>query len=1092
MAIKKKTLFPINLETWPTFIVDDLDTSRYFKVTELPDTFNGGKNGFKIQGSDYLAPDTTIEIEIKDSSGNVIYHEPVKTKPQYYEGTNIVVSVIIYPETTFGPCTITIMGILKTYDKNGFKTNIPTNWAGYHNVRWQKRVNVQPYHPNTARIRFYKRPTVEIIEQSVPLYIKSTQNIVYNTYFTTLQVNEAKTQVPLASTNYFVYLTDCINNGTIKITSRGAFYSDSPPPTLKFGAYYQITSYGAQDSDFTSIGGPYVYGENFVGTVFKTTATDVFGGGTDWPDDAAILQEVFLSGSGLNDIVYTGEFANPSGAPIMYEDPYPDIDVPVDLYNPDILSELTYYTASIVINNARNSSGYLTGDGELPNTFSTTIKKWEAYTTDDGTYQRLYLKDPFVAPRRSYVIDPINISEIIVTYTKPIYYQSGVSQSYAKIKIKNLETFTGDVYKLKVYAKSRNNLQGYQLLEDLRLEVNEFLSTDSYLGRLNVRTGVFSDSSIIKNYWNKTPITYNGVTTNIISSTNNGDSFYSESVRLELDTNWSTKTTGVAKLETKNSFQLQKNQQYNVSYKLICKSAPNGIAGLDVYMSGSAFNNDSLTLKQGQKVTSYDFTKTRVLNKQSFNFLTDNDGSGSLCFLIRNGNWEISDVSLNTSQETAFNPSEFTFRSDPHQTVPNETFDFKFEFYDINYALAPITVEAPYTFSGGNNISKYFILRYDTDRIPANLFTITNTAGGNLGVDLDSDLGYLGVRWVNGNTIGSVTFVSSAYDEAGLYITPNQVKTGYPYPGALTYVSDTQRRLTFENFTSSLSTAGRRVSKIIYTASLDSIQQPFSMSADYTDAKFATLAQVASASVPFITSNAISASFKLMSTGSATIISGGFLVGTTATPTTSSYFARATASAAFIASYINVAPYPAAASISASVKGLSPITSYYYRGYVSNIYGTVYSDAVQFTTAPTTSSIYVQMDSSITAYSPKIQNITYRPTGSAATPTQLAFRAGGTGALYGYPLSASIGTGSVSASYTYDIFVTGSHNSLPIFPTRYYGYLSLEYVDSGEVVFGPRVQMPNGTGSFTTTITIPASATTSLRIRYYATTTAGG
>jgi hypothetical protein len=1072
MAIKKKTLFPINLETWPTFIVDDLDTSRYFKVTELPDTFNGGKNGFKIQGSDYLAPDTTIEIEIKDSSGNVIYHEPVKTKPQYYEGTNIVVSVIIYPETTFGPCTITIMGILKTYDKNGFKTNIPTNWAGFHNVRWQKRVNVQPYHPNTSRIRFYKRPTVEIVEQSVPLYTKSTQNYTYNTYFTTLQVNEAKTQVPPVPSYYYSYLTDCINNGTIKITSKGAFYNDYPPPTLKFGAYYQIYSYGAQDSDFTSIGGPYVYGTNFVGTVFKTTATDVLGGATDWPDDAAILQEVFLSGSGLNDIVYTGEFVNPSGFPIMYEDPYPDIDVPVDLYNPDILSELTYYTASIVINNARNSSGYLTGDGGLPNTFSTTIKKWEAYTTIDGTYQRLYLKDPFVAPRRSYVIDPINISEIIASYTKPIYFQSGVSQSYAKIKIKNLETFTGDVYKLKVYAKSRNNLQGYQLLEDLRLEANEFLLADNYLGKLNVRTGIFSDSIVVRDYWTKTPITYNGVTTSIISSTNNGDSFYSQSVRLELDTDWTTKTTGVAKFETKDKFQLQKNQQYNVSYKLICKAAPYGIAGLDVYMSGSAFNNDSLTLKQGQKVTSYDFTKTRVLDKQSFNFLTDNDGSGSLCFLIRNGNWEISDVSLNTSQETAFSPPEFTFRSDPHQTVPNETFDFKFEFYDINYALAPITVEAPYTFSGGNNISKYFILRYDSE--PAvSLFTVENTSGGTPGVDIDSNYSYLGVRWVNGNTIGNISFVSSAYDEAGAYILPTQIKSGYPYPGGLTYISDTQKRLTFDNFTSSLTTPSRRVGKIIYTASLDSIQQFFSFSADYSNAKFATIPQIASASVFYIASNAISASLTLISTGSATIISGGFLVGTNATPTTSSYFARATASAA----------PPTGSAISASIKGLSAGTTYYYRGYASNAYGTVYTDSVLFNTLPNSGSVSIKFDSTIAAYNPRIQSITYRPTGSTSTPIPLALKNLTTGTLYGYPLSGSVGTGSYSASYAYEVFITASHGA---FPKGFGGYLDFETVDKASNL-GERAlygYIPTGTGSFTATITTPSDTGSYLRLTY--------
>ena len=37
--------------------------NKYFKLTELPDTFTGGKNAFLIQGSEYLV----AEIEIKES-----------------------------------------------------------------------------------------------------------------------------------------------------------------------------------------------------------------------------------------------------------------------------------------------------------------------------------------------------------------------------------------------------------------------------------------------------------------------------------------------------------------------------------------------------------------------------------------------------------------------------------------------------------------------------------------------------------------------------------------------------------------------------------------------------------------------------------------------------------------------------------------------------------------------------------------------------------------------------------------------------------------------------------------------------------------
>ena len=127
MAILKKTLFAENLERFNILVEDDNPTSRYFGITELPGTLSGGKNAFLIQGSPELVSDTLIKIEIKDAQGNIIYHEAGEGIPEYYEGTSKVVAVYIYPDTAFGPCTITILGELKEYVKNEFKNKIYKN-----------------------------------------------------------------------------------------------------------------------------------------------------------------------------------------------------------------------------------------------------------------------------------------------------------------------------------------------------------------------------------------------------------------------------------------------------------------------------------------------------------------------------------------------------------------------------------------------------------------------------------------------------------------------------------------------------------------------------------------------------------------------------------------------------------------------------------------------------------------------------------------------------------------------------------------------------------------------------------------------------
>ena len=76
MSILKKTVFAQNLDRYNAFLTDTDTNSRYFRVTQIPDVFTGGKNGFLIQGSTELAKDSYLMIEIKDANGDTIYYEP--------------------------------------------------------------------------------------------------------------------------------------------------------------------------------------------------------------------------------------------------------------------------------------------------------------------------------------------------------------------------------------------------------------------------------------------------------------------------------------------------------------------------------------------------------------------------------------------------------------------------------------------------------------------------------------------------------------------------------------------------------------------------------------------------------------------------------------------------------------------------------------------------------------------------------------------------------------------------------------------------------------------------------------------------------
>ena len=182
MAVIQKTLFAKNLDKFAVLVNDTQADSKYFKITELPNTFTGGKNAFLIAGSEQLVPDTRIQIELKDSAGNIIYHEPGEGLisasvngesfvTEYFEGVSKVVAVYVYPDTAYGPCTLTILGELSEYeDGNGILTPVPLDWENKYNVKWQKQIDVNPSLANTTKIRFYKRPVATITELLEPIY----------------------------------------------------------------------------------------------------------------------------------------------------------------------------------------------------------------------------------------------------------------------------------------------------------------------------------------------------------------------------------------------------------------------------------------------------------------------------------------------------------------------------------------------------------------------------------------------------------------------------------------------------------------------------------------------------------------------------------------------------------------------------------------------------------------------------------------------------------------------------------------------------------------------------------------------------------
>ena len=442
MAVEVKVAPDERLEYKSVFLEDRRATSQYFNLTEVPDTFTGGKNAFLIAGTDYLEPNTEVLIQVRDSKGKIVYTESSDGAPtEYYEGISKVVAVYVYPtdsveqaidSTAFGPCTLTILGELKFYDNNGSKTEVPEIWKGKYNVRYVTQINVNPNLANTTRVRFFRRPQATITELLKPIYS--------------------------------------------------------------------------------------------------------------------------VSGSAIT--------------------------------------------------------------------------------------------------------------------------ASAITASYANIKLSRLETFAGDVKRVKVYRSSEGTVSDFELIQDIQIEAKELLQTFNATGSVITDTGFFN-TEVLLNFWNSGSLS--------AATLNTGHFSGSTAVKLEGAGNF--KYTPYLDLSDVTVYELAFDAFYTGSSE----------SNLEIHISGSQNGDLKVDTLVGLFPTK-DFT-----NNVSQFTLPKSEPSASLYFKQTQSSWYLKDISLRASAETVFSPNEVSFVVSMPTNISNETFNFKFEFFDVNNNYVPVAVTGSQIFTGGNN-----------------------------------------------------------------------------------------------------------------------------------------------------------------------------------------------------------------------------------------------------------------------------------------------------------------------------------------------------------------------------------------------------
>ena len=590
-----------HLKYYETFLVDTAPNSRYFKITEFKDTFTGGKNGFLIEGSPQLLESTEIKIEILDVEGNPIYFEPGNGIPEYYEGNSKVIAVYVYEDTPIGTADITILGELKQYYDGVQLKDIPDEWKGIYNVKWQRDFKVNKLLSNEEKVRFYKRPTITITEIVKPLFTTILQPTVLNGFV----------------------------KGTAIAPSNETYLKDWTLPT-----YYKLTA----ENDGIN---PSVF---FTGSMIGTKLN--------------FSHQVYDDIKNFN---------------LSYTNP---IYAAVNSYSPTVVEVLNsteiLVTQPFAINNKFGNPFV----SPLPITFP---KDPLPYDYDgDGINDLIgFTQQAFGTPFTASFIDTKNIINIA----------SALTGSFAKIDIRELTTFTGDVARVRIFRKSQSDVGNYEFTQEVLLESNELLVDYTVETKNQENYGIFTQP-IIAEYWDASA----GLTT-----TFNQDYLYDS---VELDAGSVPKY-----FSTKDTFTLNEGKEYTLSFN-IRKNGIDDTSYLRAFISGSrqvTTNGVTATIQIQQDFVKI-YTDPIVLQKATStnNVKVQQIDNAKLYFEVRGTNWYIANVSLVAAQETAFSPDEITFIQSVPRTLTAETFDYRFEFYDINNNYIPVKVETQKLFTGGN------------------------------------------------------------------------------------------------------------------------------------------------------------------------------------------------------------------------------------------------------------------------------------------------------------------------------------------------------------------------------------------------------
>ena len=725
MAILKRFNRLQGLRDVDVFFEEEGLNSNFFNITEFPEPLQMGKNSFLIGGSNQLANFIELKIDVIDSEGNSIYHEPVRG---LLEGNARRISLEVYNTNSPGTGQLIIVG-----EANPDVVDVPEEWKGVYNVRYTRPISINTTQINTQPIFFYKQPKIrareitkafiDLLPASASYSITGSASIVATDPGSLIGVNETSVNDEEKSFSFTEFGEDkpgkfldtfknkrenkisIGNQPTVTALGRIQRRASPEPPT------HTITVDNVESSPENS----------------QDEMTSAFVGGKILIRNPVVDESTFYIGNNshiVTDNVYVSRIQEVvNGSTLIPETPFtikkyptPQSNPSVGFKDPDFDDYRVWPTT--------NNQGKKFGDGTISPEQVSPKQPSTPHTDETGAiYYWGRVTDPSRIPKEgegggddainyygwneSGSVSQEELEAGVEEYNVSMLPNSNVTmsilptpgrslksthlRSYADFSIVNMRTFSGDVFRIKVYGKLRGGLADFELLYDSPIESPQTLIDPfSADGFLNV--GYFYTGSILSDYWASSS---NGTVTQ--NNTYMVDGALISGSNRELNEKVEFFTTSSYKLERNVSYTLSfdsyfvkgdKKFQQPKSEEVVTKKD----ATLEVYLSGSAAIDGQNKTGDDVFLGSVNTTKWRGIDEgeqkgifQTFLSSGKHFPSAQIKFVAKSGQWVIKDVNLKPTSDTNFSPDYF------RQIIPlpfihkrPASMDFLVEFYDIN------------------------------------------------------------------------------------------------------------------------------------------------------------------------------------------------------------------------------------------------------------------------------------------------------------------------------------------------------------------------------------------------------------------------